>query len=122
MQRAERAYSSNNAPIKSASQIEYEAFARISRQLKLTNQNRKTEYSAFVKALHENRNLWRILAIDVADRGNSLTESLRAQIFYLAEFTDAHTRRVLADDVSIEPLTDINLAVMRGLSMKEPLS
>jgi flagellar protein FlaF len=119
MQRAERAYSDNVAPIKSDTQIEYDAFARVSRQLKITDQNKKLDYSAFVEALHANRSLWRILAIDVVDKDNSLPQSLRAQIFYLAEFTDAHTKRVLAEDESITPLTDINLAVMRGLSTRE---
>lgn len=119
MQRAERAYGVSSTPIKSESQIEYEAFARISRELKLADQNRKTDYSAFVKALHDNRSLWRILAIDVADKSNALPQSLRAQIFFLAEFTDAHTKRVLSENISIDPLTEINLAVMRGLSAKE---
>ena len=115
MQRAERAYSDNIAPIKSANQIEYDAFARISRQLKITDQNKSTHYGEFVEALHDNRSLWRLLAIDVADKGNSLPQQLRAQIFYLAEFTDAHTTSILSGEGTIEPLTDINLAVMRGL-------
>jgi len=122
MQRAERAYSDNVAPIKSAPQIEYDAFARISRQLKITDQNRRKNYTAFVEALHANRKLWRILAIDVADKSNSLPQDLRAQIFFLAEFTDAHSKRVLSEDLSITPLTDINLAIMRGISTCEALT
>jgi flagellar protein FlaF len=121
MQRAERAYSDNVAPIKSASQIEYDALARISRQMKITDQKKSTDYGAFVKALHDNRALWRLLAIDVAEPTNSLPQSLRAQIFYLAEFTDAHTTKILSGDETINPLTDINLAVMRGLSSNEVL-
>lgn len=119
MKRAERAYSDNVAPIKSDTQIEYDAFARISRQLKITDKNKQNDYIAFVNALHANRNLWRLLAIDVADKANSLPQDLRAQIFYLAEFTDAHTKRILSDKQSIDPLTDINLAVMRGLNTRE---
>lgn len=122
MQRAEHAYTANSIPIKSESQIEYEAFARISRNLKLTAKRKKEDYSSFVSALTENRNLWRILAIDVADEANALPNHLRAQIFYLAEFTNAHTREVLNNNAPIEPLTEINLAIMRGLSSKENIS
>lgn len=122
MQRAERAYTSNSMPIKSESQIEYEAFARISRQLVLKEKTKTTDYAGFVKALDENRNLWRILAIDVADANNSLTKELRAQIFYLAEFTDTYTRKILQEKAPVEALTEINVAIMRGLSAREATS
>lgn len=121
MQRAERAYSDNIAPIKSDSQIEYDAFARISRQLNIAVQNKKNDFPAFAKALNENRMLWRILAIDVADKANALPQDLRAQIFFLAEFTEAHTKRVLAEGAAIDPLTDLNLSIMRGLNSREQL-
>ena len=45
----------------------------------------------------------------------SLPPALRAQLFYLYEFTDQHSRKVLAGNASIEVLVDINTAVMRGL-------
>lgn len=122
MQQAEHAYTANSIPIKSESQIEYDAFARISRKMKTTNLNRENDFPSFTKALNDNRDLWRILAINVADSSNSLPQKLRAQIFYLAEFTDAHTRDVLSNNASIDPLTDINLAIMRGLSSKETTS
>jgi flagellar protein FlaF len=118
MQRAERAYTSNSLPIKSESQIEYEAFARISRQLVIKEKTKKADFSGFVKALDENRHLWRILAIDVADANNSLSKELRAQIFYLAEFTDSYTRQILQENAPVEALTDINVAIMRGLSAR----
>lgn len=122
MQRAERAYGDTVTPVKSAVQIEYDAFARVSRQLKKADQQKATHYAEFVQALHDNRTLWRLLAIDVADKANALSQHLRAQIFYLAEFTDAHTKRILSGEASIEPLTDINLAMMRGISTQEVTS
>ena len=72
-----------------------------------------------VTAIHENRRLWTILAGDVADDGNTLPEQLRAQIFYLAEFTGQHSAKVLSGKAGVEILIEINMAVMRGLRQQE---
>ncbi|MFN6978293.1 MAG: flagellar biosynthesis regulator FlaF [Gemmobacter sp.] len=40
---------------------------------------------------------------------------MRAQLFYLYEFTAAHSRRVLDGTASVEALVDVNTAMMRGL-------
>lgn len=68
-----------------------------------------------MSALHENRRLWRVLAVDVADKGNALPQSLRAQLFYLNEFVGQHSSKVLQRKASADPLVDINMAMMRGL-------
>lgn len=67
------------------------------------------------EAIHENRRLWTILASDVVDKENGLPAQLRAQIFYLAEFTESHSRKVLAKEATADALVEINTAVMRGL-------
>jgi len=74
------------------------------------------DFSRLAGALHLNRQLWTRLAADVADQGNPLPEELRARIFYLAEFTAAHTGRVLRGRATVDALIEVNLAVMRGLS------
>jgi len=66
--------------------------------------------------MHENRQMWLILATDVAHEDNGLTKELRAQIFYLAEFTELHTAKVLRGQASAEPLIEINTAILRGLN------
>ena len=70
---------------------------------------------ALARAIHDNRSLWTALAADVAIETNPLPRPLRAQIFYLSEFTAQHSRKVLAGDASVDVLIDINTAVMRGL-------
>ena len=40
---------------------------------------------------------------------------MRAQIFYLAEFTQIHSARVLKREAEPGILVDINTAMMRGL-------
>ena len=46
---------------------------------------------------------------------DALPQPLRAQIFYLAEFTLQHSRKALTDGLPFAPLIDINTAMMRGL-------
>jgi flagellar protein FlaF len=65
--------------------------------------------------LQENRRLWVTLAAAVADNDNALPTDLRARLFYLAEFTEAHSKKVLRGTAPVAPLIEVNTAVMRGL-------
>ena len=73
---------------------------------------------ALIEALHENRILWNTLAADVALPENALPEDLRARIFYLAEFTAQHTRKVLRNEDTAVPLLEVNAAILGGLRTK----
>lgn len=73
-----------------------------------------------IEAMYENRQLWNTLAADVADPENLLPEDLRARIFYLAEFTTQHSRKVLQDEASPVPLLEINAAIIGGLQERAP--
>lgn len=112
---ARTAYTSPAAPVRTARGVEYSAFAKITHQLRAAATKKKTSFPEFVKALNDNRRLWTLLAGDVASADNELPKELRAQIFYLAEFTQKHTSDILrgkADEVS---LIEINTSIMRGL-------
>ncbi|RVV97953.1 flagellar biosynthesis regulatory protein FlaF [Mesobaculum littorinae] len=112
---AQTAYAPATAPVRTDRSVEYEAIARITRHIKQADENR-----SLVTALHENRRLWTILAVDVAGNDNALPEALRAQLFYLAEFTFQHTSKVIAGKADRDVLIEINTAVMKGLrSAKE---
>lgn len=67
-------------------------------------------------ALHRNRELWSIIAADVASDENMLPTQVRAQLFYLSEFTHEHSRKVLKQDATVAPLIEINNAMINGLS------
>jgi flagellar protein FlaF len=110
---AQRAYAPTTAPTRSNRSIEYEVIARVTHRLK--DAVEKGQFVKLVEALHENRKLWRALAIDVVDQNNGLPADLRARIFYLAEFTDHHTSEVLAKRAAPIPLLEINTAILRGL-------
>ncbi len=110
---AQRAYAPTAAPIRSERSIEYDVIARITSRLKaaIESGNRVK----LIEALHENREIWRVFAIDVASPANQLPKDLRARIFYLAEFTEQLSGKVIRDKVSAMPLLEINTAVLRGL-------
>ncbi len=116
---ARTAYSSTTAPIRSHQSTEYDAFARITRRLKDATTRGASGFSDLAAALHDNRKLWTLLAADVADTANALPQPLRAQIFYLAEFTLHHSAKVLAGDAQAEALIDVNTAIMTGLRQQE---
>lgn len=113
---AQRAYAPTSAPTRSPRSIEYDVIARVTHRLK--SAILKDKLPQLLEALHENRKLWRTLAIDVADADNSLPSELRARIFYLAEFTDHHSNEVIRKKVSAVPLLEINTAILRGLKVE----
>lgn len=108
-------YGKSVSSVRTPRDIEYDAFARVTRMLRLAASEGRMGFSRLSQALHDNRSLWTALAMDVAEPTNLLPQPLRAQIFYLAEFTMHHSAKVLKGDASVAPLIDINTAVMRGL-------
>lgn len=112
---ARKAYEPGNPVLRSPRSIEYEAFARATSALRSAVRGGRTNSTAMIRALHENRRLWILLAASVADPDNGLPSELRARLFYLHEFTTIHTRRVLNGEAAVDPLIDVNAAVMAGL-------
>ncbi|WP_109465365.1 flagellar biosynthesis regulator FlaF [Albibacillus kandeliae] len=115
LSKARRAYSSVSTPTRTARNSEYEAVARITQKLQAAADRGPAGFTALVQALHENKKLWNIFAIEVADDRNTLPKELRARIFYLAEFTHHHTGRILARQATVEALLEVNKSVLRGL-------
>ncbi|MDU9003087.1 flagellar biosynthesis regulator FlaF [Sedimentitalea todarodis] len=115
LSQAHRAYSAASAPTRTTRGTEYEAIARITTRIRSADAEGAGGFAALAEALSDNRKLWTIFAIDVADKANPLPADLRARILYLAEFTNHHTSKVLARQATIEPLLEINTAILRGL-------
>jgi flagellar biosynthesis activator protein FlaF len=112
---ARRTYALTDTPARSPRDIEYELMARITRRLSAAWTSRNSGYGALVAALHDNEEMWRTFASDVAKPGNGLPEALRAKLFYLYEFTVHHSPKIRDGEADVEVLVDINTAVMRGL-------
>ncbi|MBK5946555.1 flagellar biosynthesis regulator FlhF [Rhodobacter veldkampii DSM 11550] len=112
---AKTAYSAPGQPTRTNRSTEYELFARITRRLVAAQSATVSDIQVLANALHENRQLWTTLAIDVADPENRLPQDLRARIFFLAEFTSRHTSKILSGYADSTVLIEINTAIMRGL-------
>lgn len=112
---ANTAYARGQNPSRSQRSLEYEVLARVTQRLRSGWQQRKQDFPALAQALTDNQQLWSTFAIDVADQGNGLPPQLRAQLFYLYQFTAGHSLKVLAGEASAEVLVEINTAVLRGL-------
>jgi flagellar protein FlaF len=117
---AERSYASPTRSTATPRGIEYQAFARITRDLAAADSGASPTIGPLAKALVENLNLWTILGIDVAHPKNGLPAELRSKLFYLFEFTRHHTAKVLQGEATARVLIDVNTAVMRGLRPATP--
>ena len=113
--KAMHAYSAVSTTVKTTRNIEYDAVARITHRLRSEASEGTKGFPGLAKALYDNKRLWNIFAVDVADADNQLPPELRAQIFYLAEFTGQHTKKVLARKADVGPLLEINVAILNGL-------
>ena len=100
---------------KSSKDIEYEMIFQITRNLKNSNKLRSHEYQTFASCISKNRELWAILSADVCSPENKYPSDLKAKIFYLGEFVQGYSSQVLSQNLSIDPLVDINLCILRGL-------
>lgn len=111
---ARAAYARPEAPHRDYRALEYDLLARATKALSVSR-GQDVDYAKLLTALDENQRLWSTLAADVAEPENGLPQKLRAQLFYLYEFTTHHSRAVRDNKASIDVLIDINTAVMRGL-------
>lgn len=115
IQQARQAYAPARPAVQTPRAIEAQLLTSITARL----MQKAASHSHYVRAVHENRTLWTTLAIDVADAENRLPRTLRAQIFYLAEFTQVHSQKFLKGEADLGPLVEVNTAIIRGLNSRE---
>ncbi len=115
---AQQAYAPTKSPMRIGRSAEIELISQVTSHLRAADKP-GIPFARLAEALHDNRMMWAHFGASVADKDNALPADLRARLFYLAEFTDTHTRRILAGDASAGPLIDINSAVLRGLGAGE---
>lgn len=112
IEQARQAYGPRQHHIRTPRAIEVQVIQDITSRLRRSNQS----FQNLVSAVQDNRRLWNTLAIDVASANNNLPKELRAQIFYLAEFTTQHSSKILRKEADTSALVEINMAVLRGLN------
>ena len=112
---AQNAYRNAGATTRPPRHAEYEAIAKITHDIKKAMMLGQSGFPRLAEALHLNTRLWTILATEAADKDNGLPADTRARIFYLAEFTQQHSRKVLAGNATAAALLEVNTAILKGL-------
>ncbi|MBL8530135.1 MAG: flagellar biosynthesis regulator FlaF [Hyphomonadaceae bacterium] len=112
-----QAYQRAATQAESPRELEYRAFGRVTAGL-VHAAEQKMSGGALAEALDANRRLWRVLASDCGAPENQLPPPLRAQIISLANWVAKHSGDVLREGADIEPLIDINRAMMEGLAAR----
>ncbi len=115
---AQQAYAPAQFTVSTPRAIESKLISQITSRLRNAQRKGGDDFPLLASALLENRKFWTAMAIDVAGSDNLLPQALRAQIFYLAEFTEIQSEKILSGEGSIDVLIDINTAVLRGLSQQ----
>lgn len=111
---AQKGYGANAAAARTPRETEHEIFRKTTILLKAASAE-KASFSEVADAIRKNRQLWGVIAADVAESANALPDVLKAQILSLAAFVNSHSRLVLKGVADIDPLIEVNLSVMRGL-------
>lgn len=115
-EQAQQVYSQNQTAVCTDRAMEAQLIGRITARLRAARHAGRADFSRLIAAVHDNRRLWTTLAAEVADGDNALPEKLRAQIFYLAEFTGQHSQQVIRGRADVDALIDVNTAILRGLN------
>jgi len=112
---AQSGYENSTKSINSDSGMEYQVFARVTRDLSSIRIGAPDYHAKMAAALNRNMKLWSILAVEVANENNELPPQLRSNLFHLAEFTRHHTSKVYAGEAELKILIEVNTMIMRGL-------
>ena len=115
-EQARQAYAPTQVAVRTTRSVEAQLITQITSRLQRLSKMPAPDFPKLVAAIHDNRRMWTTMAVDVADKGNALPKELRAQIFYLAEFTDHHSQQVIRGKADLTALIDINMAVLKGLN------
>ena len=121
IEQARQAYAPTQIAVRTARAVEAQLLTQITTRLRQASEGGLRSFSELASVIHDNRRVWTTLAVSVADRDNQLPSDLRASPFYLADFVERHSAAVLRGDAEINPLIDINSAIIRGLNGQVPV-
>ena len=109
------AYGSALSPAKDPRAAESAVLSRITARMLSAGADGREGFPRLAAALNDNRRFWTAAAADLAGEGNALPAELRARLISLAGFVMRHSSAVLAGTAALDPLVEINRAVIQGL-------
>jgi flagellar biosynthesis activator protein FlaF len=99
-------------------ELEYRAFGQATAGLVRVKEEVGLDAAQVAQALEVNRKLWNVLSADCSAPENKLPRALRAQIISLALWVAKYSSQVLREGAEIDPLIDVNRAIMEGLGAR----
>jgi flagellar protein FlaF len=94
--------------------LEYRAFGQVTAGLVRVKEERPP-LPVVLEVIDANRRLWNMLSADCAAPGNRLPIALRGQIISLGLWVARYSADVIGEGADVEPLIEINRAIMEGL-------
>lgn len=98
---------------------EYAALSQVTFMMQKTKIVKGHNIQDFLLSINNNLKLWTIFATDLARNENALPIELKSSLFYLFEFTQLETHRIIRGEGDIDALIDINKSIMKGLRRSE---
>ena len=95
---------------------EARVFTQTTRRMVAIHADPEAPIAARVEVLHDNRKLWRAVAVAVMSDDNEMPDALRASLAGLAGFVDRETTKLLRGEGDIRLLIDVNRRVIAGLT------
>ncbi len=111
-----QAYQKATQRSESPRDAEYRLFGQVTRALMEAAEVDPSDVKTRMEALDWNRRVWSALASDCSVPENALPNALRAQIISISIWVNRHTSAVMRSHESIEPLVEVNKAIMQGLA------
>ena len=96
-------------------EVEYQLLGRLTGRLEKSRSDDASPADR-AQAVHDNRQFWQSLAIDLSEPTNELPEDLKARLISLAIWVTTYSGKVLREEKTIDALIDVNKSVMTGLS------
>jgi len=118
LEKAHAAYGASIRVTRSPRDTEFDVLARVTKRLRAAS-GAGAPFPDLASAIHDNRALWSLFALDLALPTNGLPKELRDRLLSLARFVDDHSSKVLNETATADVLIDINTSVMKGLRPME---
>jgi flagellar protein FlaF len=112
-----KAYQRAATQAESPRDLEYRAFGQVTAGL-VRVKAEKPPVSVVAEAIDANRRLWNVISADCSTPENQLPLTLRGQIISLALWVARYSSQVLREGADVEPLIEINRAMMEGLAAR----
>jgi flagellar biosynthesis activator protein FlaF len=95
LEKAHAAYGASIRVTRSARDTEFDVLARVTKRLR--GRPPRRPFPDLASAIHDNRSLWSLFALDLALPTNGLPKDLREKLLSLARFVDDHSSKVLKE-------------------------